>query len=218
VFRWRDLSLDHYYGQVLRFGVAPISGIPAQVEGIEHWHAHQPCIYVINHQSNMDSVVLSGLFPKRTILIGKKQLLWIPFFGLFYYGAGNILIDRKKRVSAIAGLDQAVAQMKARGASIFIFPEGTRNSPDKGGQPLLPFKKGAFYMAIQAGVPLVPIVSSYMGDQFDWKKRIYRPGPHRVRILPPIPTSGMDVDRLSQIARDRILETLKDFGDPRIPS
>ncbi len=220
--RWRDLSLNHYYGQTLRFFAEPLSGIKADVVGWENWHAHQPCIYAVNHQSNLDTVPLSGVFPKKTLLIGKKELVFVPFFGLYYYGAGNILIDRNKRTQAIAGLDQAVKYMKEKGASIWIFPEGTRNTLAKGkGHALLPFKKGAFYMAIQAGVPIVPIVSARFDGKFDWKKKLFRAGKHRIAILPPISTAGMtkdDVDRLSAITRQKMLDALRDFGDDRILS
>lgn len=158
------------------------------IEGAELQYAAQPCIYVLNHQSVADMATFSPIFPKRTVLIGKKQLRYVPIWGLMYEAFGNILIDRKNRTNSVAGLREAVEALKQQGLSIMIFPEGTRNSEFVG---LLPFKKGAFHMAVEAQVPIAPWVSATVKPFVDFKARRIRGGEFWIRILPPIPTAGM---------------------------
>jgi 1-acyl-sn-glycerol-3-phosphate acyltransferase len=213
--RWGDLNLDHYFGHLFAWGTLRISGIRVVAEGAEHLSASQPCIYAANHQSGMDMATFGSLYPKRTVVVGKKELLYIPFFGLFFKAAGNIVINRQKRVSAISGLSAAAEQIRNRRLSVWIFPEGTRN---RTAEPMMPFKKGAFYMAIQAQVPIVPIVSTSLDGLVNWPRKIMRSGIVRVRVLPPIPTAGMtsaDADRLGKETRDRMLAALRDLTEDR---
>jgi 1-acyl-sn-glycerol-3-phosphate acyltransferase len=194
-----------------------ICGLEVVVEGREHFTAHQPCVFVGNHQSGYDMVVFGHVFPGGTVVVGKKQLLWIPFFGLFFKAAGNILLNREKRVSALAGLSAAVKEIRARKLSVLIFPEGTRNT---GEADLLPFKKGAFYMAIQAGVPVVPFVGSRLAPMVNWSERRMLPGRVWVRALPPVPTQGLSekgVEELAQRVRAMMIEAMRTLppAEPR---
>ena len=209
LFFWGNLNLDWFLARAFSWGGLKISGVKLRVQGQEHIEAHQPCIYTGNHQSALDLVSFGAIFPRRTITVGKKELIYIPFFNLFYVAAGNILLDRQKRVKAFAGISKAVGVIKAKKASVWIFPEGTRN---KEGVGLLPFKKGAFYMAIGAGVPIVPIVSSSLNDIVSYRKRLFPGGPVTLRVLPPIPTVGMsmdNVDELMNTVREKMLEALR---------
>jgi 1-acyl-sn-glycerol-3-phosphate acyltransferase len=209
VLRWGDVNLDHYFGHFFAWGVTKIAGIRVITEGHEHLAANQPCIYAANHQSGMDMATFGTMYPKRTVVVGKKELLYIPFFGLFFKAAGNIILNREKRVSAIAGLSAAAEQIKRRGVSVWIFPEGTRNRSD---DLMMPFKKGAFYMAIQAQVPVVPIVSSSLDPFLSWKEKRLSGGTVRIRVLPPISTTGMassDAERLGNQTRERMMAALK---------
>ena len=148
------------------------------------------------------------LFPTKTLVIGKKELKWIPGFGLYFMASGNIMIDRKNRRKAVAGLGEAVAAARDKGLSIWIFPEGTRNISGEG---LLPFKRGAFHTAIAAGIPIVPIVQSPFVSLISWKNKVLGGGSVEIRILPPISTTGMtsaDVEKLSNLTRAKMLEAL----------
>jgi 1-acyl-sn-glycerol-3-phosphate acyltransferase len=109
---------------------------------------HKPCIYVCNHQSVIDMVAIWAIFPTRTVILAKKSLLYVPIFGQIYWLVGHYLVDRKKHEQGMQVMAAIADKVKKSGASVFIFPEGTRNR--KGG--LLPFKKGAFHLAVQAQV------------------------------------------------------------------
>src|SRR5688572_10724511 len=108
LFRWGDLNLDRYFAHLWGWGALKISGIHLAVDGMAGLERSQPCIYVANHQSNLDMATYGSFYPHRTIVIGKKELLWVPVFGLLFVAAGNILIDRNRRTKAVAGLSQAV--------------------------------------------------------------------------------------------------------------
>lgn len=207
--KWGDINLTYRLAHLLSQGLLFISGIRIEVEGIEHLEAHQPCIYVGNHQSGFDLATFGHVFPHRTVSIGKKEIKWIPLFGLAFAASGNIMIDRKNRTRSVADLNRAVESMKREKKCIWIFPEGTRN---RTGEGLLPFKKGAFYMAIQGQVPVLPLVCSPIGEIVSAKKRKLGPGVIRIRVLPPIMTQGMnekDVERLSAEVREKMLEALR---------
>jgi 1-acyl-sn-glycerol-3-phosphate acyltransferase len=145
----------------------------------------QPCVFIANHQSNLDLFVIGGIVPRRTVSVGKKSLKWIPLFGQIYWLAGNILIDRGNGRQARQALQHVSDILRQGDTSIWVFPEGTRNH----GRGLLPFKKGAVQMAISAGVPIVPVcVSSYIAGM---QPNRWQAGTARIRCLPPIPTAGL---------------------------
>ena len=122
-----------------------------------------PCIYIGNHQSNYDMVTISYMVMPRTVSVGKKSLIWIPFFGLVYWITGNILLDRENRSKAHSTMAELARRIQEDNVSVWMFPEGTRSR----GRGLLPFKTGAFHAAIAAGVPVVPVVCSTTHNQVD---------------------------------------------------
>ena len=209
ILRWGNLDLSRFMGRIYSFGILPICGIKVVHEGTEHLEAYQPCIYAVNHQSNFDLVSLGTIVPHQMVTIGKKELRWIPFFGIVFMACGNVCLDRNNRTKAIAGLGAAIKAIKVRKASIWIFPEGTRN---RTGQGLLPFKKGAFYMAINAQVPVVPIVSAPLRPLIDFPNRKITSGVLKIRVLPPISTTGLkpeDVEKLMAQVRETMLQALQ---------
>ena len=129
-----------------------------------------------------------NLPPKRTVSVGKTSLRWVPFFGQVYWLAGNVLIDRGNAFKAKQSMLKTTDTMQRHDTSIWVFVEGTRNF----GKELLPFKKGAFQMAIAAGVPIVPLCcSSYRKTM---RLNRWRSGNLVMRSLPAIPTEGLAMD------------------------
>ncbi|MFK3973822.1 lysophospholipid acyltransferase family protein [Pseudomonas sp. NPDC087358] len=145
----------------------------------------RPCVIVANHQSNYDLFILGNIVPPRTVCIGKKSLKWVPFFGQLFWLAGNVLIDRGNPLRARLSIRQTTETLQHKDTSIWVFPEGTRNL----GKGLLPFKRGAFQMAIEAGVPIVPVcVSTYVRDM---RLNAWDSGQVMIRALPALPTAGL---------------------------
>ncbi len=188
IFRYGDPNLNHYVMNLYsRFG--SLIGIRTRVENLEGMTRHQPCIYMGNHQSGLDVAVYGATFPDRTVAIGKKELLYIPFFGLFWKAGRNLLISRSNPKKSIASLRKAADLCIGERLSVGMFPEGTRNRELEG---LLPFKKGGFYLAVQTQFPIVPlIVESYKKVGALESGRV-KAGEIRVKVLEPILTKGKE--------------------------
>ena len=168
--------LAHCFGKVALF----LCGIKVEVRGKEYLTMEQPCIYASNHQHNFDLIVLASMVPPRTVSIGKKSIKWIPLFGTLYWLSGNILIDRKNKKSAKNTIQTVSEIIRKKKLSVWIMPEGTRSK----GRGILPFKKGAFHMAFDAGVPIVPVSVSPYEKALRLDK--WRAGTVVLRINPPL--------------------------------
>jgi 1-acyl-sn-glycerol-3-phosphate acyltransferase len=213
----RDRSgVAHETALMLARLMRPPLGIRTRVVGRENMEARRPCIYLSNHQSAYDVPVLAELYPVNTVVIGKKELSRIPFFGWVFRVTGNILIDRKNNPSAVGRLREVEDAIRERGVSVWIFPEGTRGKvPGR----LLPFKKGAFHMAAATGVPVVPIVMEPLQPYFDPKRRHLRPGEIEVRVLEPVepgPPGDAGVAALMETVQGRMQEALSEMREKQI--
>ena len=125
-------------------------------------------------------ITAANIVQPTTVTVGKKSLLWIPFFGQLYWLTGNLLIDRENRAKAHNTISELVEQFKKKKISFWMFPEGTRSR----GRGLLPFKTGAFHAAMAAGVPIIPIVVSDTHDKV--KLNRLKNGLAIVEMLPPV--------------------------------
>lgn len=157
---------------------------------------HQPCVVVANHQSNWDLFVVGSIVPKRMVSLGKKSLKWMPFFGQVYWLGGNILVDRGNRKKAMEAMETTKKALTTKNTSIWFFAEGTRNH----GKNMLPFKKGAFVTAVNAGVPIIPVCTSSYLDGFSLDR--LDNGVARIRALEPIETKGLSLEDVDQLMLD----------------
>lgn len=122
----------------------------------------------------LDVLMLGCVFPKYTSVTAKKSLKYWPFLGWFMTLSKTVFIDRANRATARAAFDGAANTMRTERQNVFIFPEGTRSYAEK--PELLPFKKGAFHLAIQAQVPIVPVVVANYSHVLNVKKQSFSPG------------------------------------------
>lgn len=200
-----DYDLSHRYAQNLSEGFKRIFRIRHVIEGAERLTAHQPCVYIANHRSNLDLVTMCEIFPPRTLVIGKREVLKAPLFGRIFRRGGNVAINRKDPDESRLGMEQARSRLNEEGLSIFMFPEGTRNYGR-----MLPFKKGAFRLALDAGVPLVPLVCAVTpgwlrGDRLFVAREVEV----LIRVLDPIDPASFDsLDSLIEEARERMKQEL----------
>jgi 1-acyl-sn-glycerol-3-phosphate acyltransferase len=160
-----------------------------------------PVLFVSNHQGNFDIPALFvGLGGARPfVYVAKKSVFAWPFVGWFMRAAGYVPVDRGHHASARASLEAAAAQVRA-GTSVMIFPEGTRSADGA----VLPFKKGAFHLATQARVPIVPIALE--GSHLVQPKHRWSVRPHDVRILVG---RAHDLSRMTDADRDRVLAEVR---------
>ncbi len=161
-------------------------GLNLKVRGEHHLWSHRPAVFIFNHQSNVDLVIIARLLRRDITGVGKREIRDMPVIGQVMEAAGVVLIDRENSASAIEAMAPLVDAMRVEGKSVCLSPEGTRSL----GPKLAPFKKGAFHLAMQAGVPIVPIVIQNSTDVMPKGDLIYRPGTVEVEVLPPVDTSG----------------------------
>jgi len=183
-----------------------LAGIDLRVEGEEHLWSHRPAVFIFNHQSGLDAILMIKLIRRDVTGIGKMELKKNPIFGPIFTAAGVVFIDRANSAKAIEALKPAVDALK-EGRSLVIAPEGTRSPTPRLGR----FKKGAFHLAMQAGVPIVPVVFRNVLDAFPKDATIVRPATIEAVVLPPVETTAWTVEGLDEeIAeiRNRYLEVL----------
>ena len=181
---------------------ATLMGVDVEVRVPDSIKDIQSCVYVANHQNSLDLFLISPGVQPGTVTVGKKDLLWIPFFGQMYWLTGNILIDRNNRGKAFNTIAQTVKKINERGISVWMFAEGTRSY----GRGLLPFKTGAFHTAIQAKVPIVPLCMSSTTDLV--KANRWDNGKVIIEILEPWDVSNETKDTVRDLA-ERVHSTMK---------
>ncbi|KAM7535760.1 hypothetical protein Aperf_G00000097992 [Anoplocephala perfoliata] len=179
-----DNSYKTYYlWQVLSWVVE----LRHRVHGLENQVVEGPRVLVVNHQSVLDILALLYVWPKRSTFVAKRSIRTYGTFGLLVWYLKGILIDRSNRGDTMSKFTKAAEALKNDHVSVIIFPEGTRG---KGKTGLLPFKRGAFHLAVEAQVPIQPIViGPYSG--FDIPKRVAKGCDCEVFVLPPIYTTGL---------------------------
>ncbi|GAB0137193.1 hypothetical protein EsDP_00005470 [Epichloe bromicola] len=192
------------YTMVLTTGIVFDIDDPKNVLGTT-----RPAVFVGNHQTELDVCMLGRLFPKWCSVTAKSDLKHIPFLGWFMRLSGSIFIDRKNSEDARHAMAGAAKEIQMKRQSVYIFPEGTRSYAKE--PVLLPFKKGAFHLAIQAGVPIVPCVVANYSHILHVKTMVFRSGRIPIKVLDPIPTKGLtaaDVEELTRTTRDLMLKEL----------
>jgi 1-acyl-sn-glycerol-3-phosphate acyltransferase len=159
----------------------------------------KPYIFAMNHQSLFDIVAAFVGIPINLRFIAKKSLRHIPFLGWYMSVTGMVFIDRKNREEAVRSLDEACQKIRS-GISILVYPEGTRSRDGR----VLPFKKGPFVMAIQAGVPIVPVAIEGCQNLLKRDSILIKGGRVNMVLGQPIPTAG-----LSMTDRDALMERVR---------
>ncbi len=165
--------------------ILAVAGIKVKIKGLENIDPRGPYIFMANHQSNFDIPVLLGCLPVQFRWLAKAELFKIPIFGPSMEGAGYISIDRSNRRAAFKSLAKAADTIR-RGTSVMIFPEGTRSSDGR----LQPFKKGGFVLAVDARVPVVPVVIKGTYEIMPRQRLLIRPRPVTIIIEKPIDTTS----------------------------
>jgi lysophosphatidate acyltransferase len=155
------------------------------VDGEHHLTAKRPMVIIGNHQTELDVLLLGRIFPRYCSVTAKKSLARVPFLGWFMSLSGTVFIDRVDRSQAMKAFEGAVREMKSHNQSVFIFPEGTRSYARE--PTMLPFKKGAFHLAVQAGVDICPVVAENYSRVLDVKAKRFVSGIIRVKGLLALP-------------------------------
>ncbi len=189
--RWQHASARIWSWLILR-----TSGIRVRVEGLENLHPQEATIYCVNHQSAMDIPVLFLSLPVQFRFAAKRSLFNLPFMGWHLRRSGHIPVDRDKPREAMKSMKKAAQEIR-EGKSVLLFPEGHRSRDGR----LLPFKAGSFYIAILAGVPIVPITINGTPNVLKPDTYHVRAGQTEMIIHPAVSTQGLnlrDAEKLSE--------------------
>ena len=165
----------------------------------------QPVVFMCNHESLLDPPFLVTAIPIPAVYIAKKEVRWMPGIGWAVWAAGMIFIDRKNREKAIAGLKKAALEIHG-GKNVVIFPEGTRTCDGELGV----FKKGGFTLALDAGVPIVPMAIEGAFGVLPRGTLMPRPGHFNAAFGQPVnPAEFPDRDALMEEVRRRVAELIQ---------
>lgn len=174
--------------------IARLAGLRTRVEGLENI-PQGTCLFVANHTSNADAPAIVGSIPRRIAILAKKSLFAIPIVGTAFRLAQFVPVDRANPERAVESIDVAVERMK-RGVSFLIYPEGTRSQNGR----LLPFRRGAFVLAIKAGVPVVPVACSGAHRVLPKMSCRITPGDVLVRFCRAVNAAEYSLDRRNELA------------------
>lgn len=189
-----------------------ITGSRMLVEPLPDLDWSQPHIFLMNHQSALDIPCAFAALPVNIRFIAKHVLKYVPFLGWYMAATGMIFINRSNHQEALRSLARAGERIRA-GSNILAFPEGTRSRDGR----ILPFKKGAFMLAIEAQVPIVPVAIEGSQKVLPSGSLRMRRHPIRVKVGAPIPTKGLtpaDRDALMQQVRSAIIQMNLELGGP----
>ncbi len=184
-----------------------LTGLELDIVGEENAWKARPCVFVFNHQSQADVLILPTLLRRDLAGVGKKEIGNVPILGKLMQFGGTVLIDRNNTASAREAMKPLVDVMLKEGRSVCIAPEGTRSTSTNLGR----FKKGAFHLAMQAGVPIVPIVIHNAIDVAPRGQYVFKPATVKITVLPPVDTTSWtarNMDEQVHDVRDMFLEEL----------
>ena len=181
----KQMAVARVWARFLVWG----SGVKVQVEGLENIAAEGSYVFVSNHLSYMDTPVVLANIPVQFRFLAKSGLFQIPLLGTHLASAGHIPVPRDDARAAVKTMTTAAQAIRQRGISLLIFPEGGRSHTGE----LASFKEGAAYIAIRAGVPLVPIALQGTREVLPFGSGQVRGGSVTMRIGEPIPTDQVQL-------------------------
>ncbi len=189
----------HIIARIWARSILFVSRIKVTVNGFANIDPSRSYAYMSNHQSNFDIPILLAYLPVQFRWLAKAELFKIPIFGRAMRGAGYVKIDRFNQESAFESINEAARKMK-NGVSVMIFPEGTRSRDGN----IRPFKKGGFVMAVDAGVPIVPVILLGTWPIMDKSSLRINTGEVSLNIETPIATTGYTRD-----TKDDLIESVR---------
>jgi 1-acyl-sn-glycerol-3-phosphate acyltransferase len=204
-----QVKIARVWSRILIF----IAGIKMEVHGREKIDPSGSYVFAANHASYMDTPVVLAHIPVQFRFMAKAGLFRVPFLGFHLTRAGHVPVPRENPREAIKAMAEAGRYIRERGISMVLFPEGGRSITG-----LQPFKEGAAYIAIKAGVPIVPVALDGTLQVLPMHSLNVRPGRVALKIGDPIPTAHLtpaDKGRLTQQVYDQVAEMLE--GTPSAP-
>ena len=208
----RDGRIQHSIARTWAKMILKIVGVRVHVSGMERIDFRQPAVYAANHLSALDIPLLYATLPMQFRILAKKELFAYPFLGWHLRRSGQIAVDQQDARSSLRSLNRASESLRA-GMPLVVFPEGGRSRSGE----LQEFMGGAFYAALKAQVPVVPIVITGVRELLPMNSFHVLPGDAVVVFCDPISSTGMEpreMDKLSGMVRQAMEETIAAHAPP----
>ena len=191
--------LSHLLGRIWSWGILSASRMKLKIVGADRIDPKTQYIFLANHTSAFDIPAVYWGIKNKLGMLAKKQLMYVPFFGWAMWAAGHFFVDRKDHKKAMAVMDQVAELMsKDESHSLVIFPEGTRSLDGK----VKSFKKGAFVLSLNTGIPVVPIMIKGAFEAKQKKENRIKATTITLEILDPVDPSAYSVDTRQQFLAD----------------
>lgn len=190
-------------------------GVRLHVEGLSGLDRNRACIYMPNHLSMLDAPLLYMLIPGFARAIAKKEIFRVPILGQGMHVVEFIPVDRKGRSGGRRAIEKAAALIREKGYSFMVFPEGTRSRDGR----LQEFRRGGFFLALQSGVPIVPVSISGTFPLLPRGRFTIKRGRVNIRFHDAVPVDGYDQDSLHELiarVREAVRSGLAGGSDTRI--
>ena len=185
----RSGTLFHAISRFWARAILATCGVRVRVRGLEKLAPGRGYVYVSNHASMFDIPAILASIPDQIRIVYKKELEVIPVFGWGLKWGNYIGIDRRRGPEAVRSLEEAVARIR-NGASVLLYAEGTRTPDGR----LQPFKRGAFNIAVRAGIPVIPLTVNGTFPILPKGSMVVRPRPVTIVLDDPIPVEGRGKD------------------------
>lgn len=199
----RNGNIVHHYARWWAKIQLLVSGVRVKVMGLEHIGSEPSYIYMSNHQGSYDIFALLSCLPVQFRWIAKKELFAIPILGWAMRAANYISIDRSGKRKTLESIKRAASKIR-EGVSVVIFPEGTRSHDGS----IQPFKRGGFTLAIQSGVPIIPITINGSRDVMPRDSMRVRPGEIQITIDRSIETAPLSL-RDRNVLMEKVRQTVE---------
>ena len=186
-----------------------MAGVRMNVVGAHNLWARRPAVFVMNHQSGLDAMIVGALLRQNFTGLGKQEAQLSPATFLLGVAMDAVFVDRADSTKGRAAQEKLVQRLRS-GVSVFIAPEGTRSPSAQLGE----FRTGAFHVARTAGVPIVPVVLRNAYDLMPGKSKFIHPGVVDVAVLDPIPTDGWTRESVREdiaVVRKQFVDTLENW-------
>jgi 1-acyl-sn-glycerol-3-phosphate acyltransferase len=209
-----DGRIQHQISRVWSRMLLTVSGVKMQVEGLEKIDPTATYVFVANHRSFMDIPVLLAYLPLQFRFLAKKGLFLIPFLGTHLRRAGHLPVVKDNPRASLKSMTDATRILREPGMSVMLFPEGGRSKDGL----LQEFVEGAAYIAVKAGVPVIPIAMTGTREVLPMGSLQIMSGIVTLRIGDPIPTANMTMKNrttLTQMMHDRVEDLLRSASQPQ---
>ena len=209
-----DGRVQHQISRVWSRMLLRVSGVKMRIEGLEKIDPRTTYVFVANHRSFMDIPVLLAYLPLQFRFLAKKGLFSIPFLGTHVRRAGHLPVVKDNPRASLKSMTDAARMLRGLGLSVMLFPEGGRSKDGA----LQDFIEGAAYIAVKAGVPIIPLAMTGTREVLPMGSLQIMSGIVELRIGDPIPTANLTMkDRatLTQTMHDRVADLLRSASQPQ---